>query len=65
MGVHIFAFSLYYMFGIANRELVAAGLRAGPHAPDRMFKGFIPTVYPFHVARGASWTAVHQSVIGG
>ncbi len=53
------------MFGIANRELVAAGLRAGPYAPDRMFKGFIPTVYPFHVARGASWTAVHQSVIGG
>ena len=42
----------HYLFGIANRELVAAGLFADPYAADRPFKGFIPAVYLLHVVQG-------------
>ncbi len=42
----------HYIFGTANRELVAAGLFADPYDPSRTFKGFIPAVYPLRVAQG-------------
>lgn len=35
----------HYVFGIANRKLVEAGLFADPYAADRKFKGSIPAVY--------------------
>ncbi len=35
----------HYVFGIANRQLVEAGLFADPYAESRKFKGFIPTVF--------------------
>lgn len=34
----------HYLFGIANRKLVEAGLFADPYAPDRKYKGSIPAV---------------------
>lgn len=42
----------HYLFRVANRELVAAGLLADPYAPDRAFKGFIPAVYQLNVVMG-------------
>jgi hypothetical protein len=42
----------HYLFGVANRELVRAGLFADPYAPERAFKGFIPAVYPLHIVMG-------------
>jgi hypothetical protein len=42
----------HYLFGIANRELVAAGLFADPYDASRIFKGFIPAVYLLRVAQG-------------
>jgi hypothetical protein len=42
----------HYLFGVANRELVAAGLLADPYASDRQFKGFIPAVYQLSVVMG-------------
>lgn len=42
----------HYVFGIANRELVAAGLFADPYDPKRTFKGFIPSVYRLNVVQG-------------
>ncbi len=42
----------HYLFGIANRELVAAGLFADPYDASRIFKGFIPAVYLLHIAQG-------------
>ena len=42
----------HYIFGTANRELVAAGLFADPYDPARTFKGFIPAVYPLRVVQG-------------
>jgi hypothetical protein len=42
----------HYLFGIANRELVAAGLFADPYDDSRTFKGFIPAVYLLHIAKG-------------
>jgi DNA-binding transcriptional regulator/RsmH inhibitor MraZ len=42
----------HYLFGIANRELVAAGLFADPYDASRVFKGFIPAVYLLHVVMG-------------
>jgi len=42
----------HYLFGIANRELVAAGLLADPYDASRIFKGFIPAVYLLHVVQG-------------
>ncbi len=42
----------HYIIGIANRELVTAGLFADPYAPDHIFQGFIPAVYPLRVAQG-------------
>lgn len=35
----------HYLFGIANRKLVEAGLFADPYAPSRRHKGAIPAVY--------------------
>jgi hypothetical protein len=35
----------HYLFGIANRRLVEAGLFADPYAPSRRYKGAIPAVY--------------------
>jgi hypothetical protein len=35
----------HYVFGIANRKLVEAGLFADPYAADRKLKGSIPAVY--------------------
>jgi len=42
----------HYVFGIANRELVAAGLFADPYGADRIYKGFIPAVYRLDVVQG-------------
>jgi hypothetical protein len=42
----------HYLFGIANRELVAAGLFADPYDDSRIFKGFIPSVYLLHIVQG-------------
>ncbi len=42
----------HYIFGTANRELVAAGLFADPYDPARTYKGFIPAVYPLRVVQG-------------
>ena len=41
----------HYVFGIANRELAAGGLFADPYAPNRRFKGFLPTVYQLDVVK--------------
>ena len=35
----------HYLFGIANRHLVEAGLFADPYASTRNYKGAIPAVY--------------------
>ena len=35
----------HFIFGIANRELVSAGMFADPYAATRKHKGFIPAVY--------------------
>jgi DNA-binding MarR family transcriptional regulator len=35
----------HYIFGIANRELVEAGLFADPYDPNRRYQGCIPAVY--------------------
>jgi hypothetical protein len=43
----------HYIFGLANRELVAAGLFADPYDDRRFFKGFIPTVYILNVLKGS------------
>lgn len=42
----------HYLFGITNRELVAAGLFADPYDSTRTFKGFIPAVYLLDVVQG-------------
>ncbi len=42
----------HYIFGIANRELVAEGLFADPYDSGRTYKGFIPAVYLLNVAQG-------------
>jgi len=42
----------HYIFGTANRELVAGGLFADPYDSARSFKGFVPAVYPLRVAMG-------------
>jgi hypothetical protein len=42
----------HYLFGIANRELVAAGLFADPYDASRVYKGFIPAVYLLHIVQG-------------
>jgi len=42
----------HYIFGIANRELVAAGLFADPYDPGRRFQGFLPSVYKLNVVQG-------------
>jgi hypothetical protein len=42
----------HYIFGLANKELVAAGLFADPYDDSRIFKGFIPTVYILDVLKG-------------
>ncbi len=40
------------VFGVANRELVKAGLFADPYSSDRTFQGFIPAVYQLDVVQG-------------
>jgi hypothetical protein len=35
----------HFLFGMANNELVNAGLFADPYAEHRMYKGFIPAVF--------------------
>jgi len=42
----------HYIFGIANRELVAAGFFADPYDPGRRFQGFLPAVYRLNVVQG-------------
>jgi hypothetical protein len=42
----------HYLFGMANRELVAAGLFADPYDPKRRFQGFIPAIYQLDVVQG-------------
>lgn len=49
---HSFYWVWHYIFGIANRELVAAGLLADPYDPGRRFQGFLPSVYRLNVAQG-------------
>jgi len=39
----------HYIFGIANRELVEAGLFADPYDPNRRYQGCVPAVYLFDV----------------
>ncbi|HUU04669.1 MAG TPA: hypothetical protein VMZ49_02210, partial [Patescibacteria group bacterium] len=41
----------HYIFGIANRELVADGLFVDPYASNRRFKGFLPVVYQLEVVQ--------------
>lgn len=43
----------HYIFGIANRELVTAGLFADPYDNSRVFRGFIPTVYILNVLKAS------------
>jgi hypothetical protein len=43
----------HYIFGLANRELVTAGLFADPYDDSRVFKGFIPAVYILNVLQGS------------
>jgi DNA-binding MarR family transcriptional regulator len=40
------------LFGVANRELVAADLFADPYDAKRTFQGFIPAVYLLDVVQG-------------
>jgi hypothetical protein len=35
----------HYLFGVANRELAAAGLLSDPYDPGSPFKGFLPVVW--------------------
>ena len=42
----------HYLFAVANRELVAAGLFADPYDSRRKFQGFIPAVYQLDVVQG-------------
>jgi DNA-binding MarR family transcriptional regulator len=42
----------HYLFAVANRELVAAGLFADPYESKRKFQGFIPAVYQLSVVQG-------------
>ncbi len=35
----------HYLFGLANRKLVEAGMLADPYAPSREHEGFIPVVW--------------------
>jgi hypothetical protein len=49
---HSFYWVWHYIFGIANRELVAAGLFADPYDPGRRFPGFLPSVYRLNVVQG-------------
>jgi DNA-binding MarR family transcriptional regulator len=42
----------HYLFAVANRELVAAGLFADPYDSTRKFQGFIPAVYQLNVVQG-------------
>jgi hypothetical protein len=49
---HSFYWVWHYIFGIANRELVAAGLFADPYDPGRRFQGFLPAVYRLNVVQG-------------
>jgi hypothetical protein len=48
---HSFYWVWHYIFGIANRELVAAGLLADPYDPGRRFPGFLPAVYRLNVVQ--------------
>lgn len=41
----------HYIFGIANRQLVEAGVFADPYAENRKYKGFIPVVWHPSLAR--------------
>jgi len=41
----------HYIFGIANRELVAEGVFVDPYASNRRFKGFLSTVYQLDVVQ--------------
>jgi hypothetical protein len=43
----------HYIFGLANCELVTAGLFADPYDARRIFKGFIPAVYFLGVLQGS------------
>ncbi len=43
----------HYIFGLANRELVTAGLFADPYDASRVFKGFIPTAYILDALKGS------------
>jgi hypothetical protein len=49
---HSFYWVWHYLFGVANRELVASGLLADPYDPERKFHGFIPAVYQLDVVQG-------------
>jgi hypothetical protein len=49
---HSFYWVWHYIFGTANRELVADGLFADPYDPGRRFQGFLPAVYRLNVVQG-------------
>jgi hypothetical protein len=49
---HSFYWVWHYIFGTANRELVAASLFADPYDPGRRFPGFLPSVYRLNVVQG-------------
>lgn len=45
----------HYIFGIANRKLVEAGLFADPYGPARRFPGSIPAVYSADLEPSSVW----------
>lgn len=49
---HSFYWAWHYLFGVANRELVASGLFADPYSAERTFQGFIPAVFELDVVQG-------------
>ena len=49
---HSFYWVWHYIFGTANRELVAAGLFADPYDTGRRFQGFLPAIYRLNVVQG-------------
>ena len=41
----------HFIFGIANRHLVEAGLFADPYSPDRRHQGFLPVIWASELAQ--------------
>jgi hypothetical protein len=52
---HSFYWVWHDIFGIANRELVVAGMFPDPCDPRRRFQGFPPAVYRLDFVQGRFW----------